>query len=135
MFCKTLFAFVAPSEVNTARRDRCGSPDHVELEREPSRHRAAARPFVNLSLLVALLAAAVLVPSAALACGITINLRAIDSALAKAELPPEELARARELRAGAEALIMSGKRAEGRRTYYELMKMLGIRTSSGKFRC
>ncbi|RAI43072.1 hypothetical protein [Rhodoplanes roseus] len=72
---------------------------------------------------------------AALACRAPINLRAIDSALAKAEFPPEVLERARRMRANAAALIGAGKPDEGRNEYYSLMDLLGLTTSAGRFRC
>ena len=97
--------------------------------------RAISRASIKMSFIASLLAAAVLGPDAAPACEGSIDIRAIDALLAKAELAPQELARARKLRASAAALIIHGKRVEGQSAYRELMVMLGMAASSGTFRC
>jgi hypothetical protein len=97
--------------------------------------RTTGRAPTKLSFAAALLAAAVLRPDAAPACHLPINPHAIDARLAKAELAPQELAKARNLRARAAALIMDGKRVEGQSAYYRVMEMLGMAASSGTFRC
>ena len=93
------------------------------------------RRMMKLSLTLAMLAAPVLLPHAAMACETPLNLRAIDAALAGAQLAPDALSRAGELRAKGAALIASGKRDAGRNAYHELMRVLGMPASSGRFRC
>ena len=65
-------------------------------------------------------------PESASACGRSISFRAIDENLKTSKLAPEELAKARELRTRAEALIMAGQRTEGQNLHDELMHMLGM---------
>ncbi|SEC47535.1 hypothetical protein SAMN05443249_2779 [Beijerinckia sp. 28-YEA-48] len=93
------------------------------------------RRMIKLSLAVALLAASALLPHTATACEAPLDLRAIDAALARAQLPPDALARARQLRIKGAALIESGKRDEGRSAYRQLTQVLGMPASSGTFRC
>lgn len=69
------------------------------------------------------------------ACRAPIDLAAINRELAKPGLASDLSDRARKLKAKAAAEIESGHPAEGQRSYYELMTLLGIPTSAGQFRC
>ena len=72
--------------------------------------------------------------SAASACGIHIDLAMIEQRIADPNLERDLKEEANVLKTKAAAAIESGHRDEGRRTYYQLMKLLGI-SASGRFRC
>ena len=78
------------------------------------------------------LAAVTLVPNAAPACiGSLPSFQQIDAALATANLPSDQLARARELH----ELLRSGNANEGKRAFDELVKLLGLDKAAGNARC
>ncbi len=72
--------------------------------------------------------------SAASACGIHIDLAVIEQRIADPNLESDLKERANVLKTKAAAAIEAGNRDEGRRTYYQLMKLLGI-SASGRFHC
>jgi hypothetical protein len=72
--------------------------------------------------------------SAASACGSRINLAMIEQRIADPNLESDLKERANELKTKAAAAIEAGQPDEGRRTYYQLMKLLGI-SASGRYHC
>jgi hypothetical protein len=72
--------------------------------------------------------------SAAGACGSRINLAVIEQRIADPNLESGLKDRANVLKTKAAAAIEAGHRDEGRRTYYQLMNLLGI-SASGRYRC
>lgn len=72
---------------------------------------------------------------AASACRSPINLAAIEQRIADPNLQGDLKERAYALKARAAAAIEAGHREEGRGMYYQLMDMLNISTSSGRYRC
>lgn len=73
--------------------------------------------------------------SAANACGPTINLAAIDQRMADPALPGDVKAQASALKARAVAAMKDDRPASGRQLYFALMKLLGIPSNTGKYRC
>jgi hypothetical protein len=79
-----------------------------------------------------MVAAVTLAPNAAPACiGSLPSFQQIDAALATADLPSDQLARARELR----ELLRSGNADEGKRAFDELVKLLGLDKAARNTRC
>jgi hypothetical protein len=73
--------------------------------------------------------------SVASACGIRIDLPAIEQRIADPNLESDLKERANVLKTTAAAAIEAGHPEEGRKTYYQLMKLLGISGSgSGRYR-
>jgi hypothetical protein len=72
---------------------------------------------------------------AASACRSPIDLAAIERRIADPNLQGDLKERASALKARAAAAIEAGHREEGRGMYYQLMGLLGIASSSGRYRC
>ena len=72
---------------------------------------------------------------AANACSGPINLAAIEQRLADPNLDGGLRERANLLKTRAAAAIEAGHRDQGRRAYYQLMDLLGMSPSSGRYRC
>jgi hypothetical protein len=72
---------------------------------------------------------------AANACSSPINLAAIEQRMADRNLESGLKERANLLKTRATAAIEAGHRNEGRSAYYELMDLLGMSASSGRYRC
>lgn len=72
---------------------------------------------------------------AAEACGPTVNLAAIDQRMADPALPSDVMQQAIVLKGRAVAELKDDHPASSRRLYFALMKLLGIPSNTGKYRC
>jgi len=94
-----------------------------------------ARRFASLSVAATVLVGIFLTPSSSFACEARINLAAIEQELAKPGLSADLRREATAIRNKAASAIQAGRREEGRQLYFELMALLGVPTSAGRFRC
>jgi hypothetical protein len=94
-----------------------------------------ARRFASLSVAATVLVGIFLTPSSSFACGVRINLAAVEQELAKPSLSVGLRREANAIKNKAASAIQAGRREEGRHLYFELMALLGIPTSAGRFRC
>ena len=94
-----------------------------------------ARRFASLSVAAMVLVGIVLTPSGSFACEARINLAAIEQELAKPGLSADLHREANAIKNKAASAIQAGRREEGRQLYFELMALLGVPTSAGRFRC
>ena len=94
-----------------------------------------ARRFASLSVAATVLVGIFLTPSSSLACGARIDLAAIEQELAKPGLSPDLHRTANAIKNKAASATQAGRREEGRQLYFELMALLGVPTSAGRFRC
>jgi len=81
------------------------------------------------------LAGIFLTPSNSFACGARIDLATIEQELAKPGLSADLHREANAIRNKAAGAIQAGRREEGRQLYFELMALLGVPASAGRFRC
>jgi hypothetical protein len=91
--------------------------------------------IASLSVAAAVLLGVFLTPSGSVACEARIDLAAIEQELAKPGLGADLHREANALKDKAASAIQAGRREEGRRLYFELMALLGVPTSAGRFRC
>jgi hypothetical protein len=91
--------------------------------------------FASLSVAATVLVGICLTPSSSFACGGRINLVAVEQELAKPSLSADLRREASAIKNKAASAIQAGRREEGRQLYFELMALLGIPTSAGRFRC
>jgi hypothetical protein len=94
-----------------------------------------ARRFASWSVAATVLAGMFLTPSSCFACGGRINLAAVEQELAKPSLSADLHREASAIKNKAASAIQAGRREEGRQLYLELMALLGVPTSAGRFRC
>jgi hypothetical protein len=81
------------------------------------------------------LAGIILTPSSSFACEARINLAAVEQELARPGLSADLRREATAIRNKAASAIQAGRREDGRRLYFELMALLGVPPSAGRFRC
>jgi hypothetical protein len=94
-----------------------------------------ARRFASLSVAATVLVGVFLTPSGCFACGGRINLAAVEQELAKPSLSTDLRHEASAIKNKAASAIQAGRRQEGRQLYLELMALLGVPASAGRFRC
>jgi hypothetical protein len=94
-----------------------------------------ARRFASLSVAATVLVGIFLTPSNSFACGARIDLAAIEQELAKPSLSADLHREANAIKNKAASAIQAGRPEEGRQLYFELMALLGVPTSAGRFRC
>src|SRR5215207_7419713 len=94
-----------------------------------------ARRFASLSVAATVLVGIFLTPSSSFACEARVNLAAIEQELTKPGLSADLRREATAIRNKAASAIQAGRREEGRQLYFELMALLGVPASAGRFRC
>jgi hypothetical protein len=114
------FRFVTPARATTLGID------------EVSRF---ARRLASLSVAATVLVGIFLTPSSCFACEGRINLAAVEQELAKPSLNADLRREASAIKNKAASAIQAGRREEGRQLYFELMALLGVPASAGRFRC
>ena len=91
--------------------------------------------FASLSVAATVLVGVFLTSSSSFACGGRINLAAVEQELAKPSLSADLHREANAIKNKAASAIQAGRREEGRQLYFELMALLGVPASAGRFRC
>ena len=91
--------------------------------------------IASLSVAATVLVGIFLTPSGSVACEARINLAAIEQELAKPGLSADLRREATAIKNKAASAIQAGRREEGRQLYLELLALLGVPTSAGRFRC
>jgi hypothetical protein len=91
--------------------------------------------FASLSVAATVLVGICLTPSSSFACQARINLAAIEQELAKPSLNADLRREASAIKNKAASAVQAGRREEGRHLYLELMALLGVPASAGRFRC
>jgi hypothetical protein len=114
------FRFVTPELATTLGMDRFA---------------CLARRLASMSVAATVLVGILLTPSSSFACEGRINLAAVEQELAKPGLGADLRHEANAIRNKAASAIQAGRREEGRQLYFELMALLGVPASAGRFRC
>jgi hypothetical protein len=91
--------------------------------------------FASLSVAATVSVGVFLTPSSSFACKARIDLVAIEQELAKPSLNADLHREASAIKNKAASAIQAGRREEGRQLYFELMALLGVPASAGRFRC